>query len=1600
MRNPVARWIHPEPAPPAFGQGKTVPEQSASWVSRITFDWLTPILAVGWTRPLQSEDLWELPHQRTAAIMGDRVEEAFYRRVRPKKRPSAVAEHFQPTLPLHKNTARPHHATVNTSLPSKDDDDDGGEDADSDSSNTAHSSSSPPDSPDSPPAETPATSNGKSSGSGSGSGKHPSTRPKAPFETVHGYKTPFILRSKKPNYNESLVGALHEVFFYRFWAAGLLRFLADGLITTSPLITRALLEYLGQAYAYAIAPPGTVPPPPPAGRGWGLAVGLWAMQQVASLLTNQYYITAQTTGFSCRTSLVSLILRKALRLDSRARLEHSTGKITTMISADCTRIDMASGFFHVAWIGPCQIALAIGLLIHNMGVSALVGLGVLLLGTPVQAVIVARMIKTRRAAVRLTDRRVRLMQEVFTGIRVLVLFEWRNTPFAERVANMRREELLFLRKLALLRAMTFSVVYFLPVLAAVLSFITYALLGHGLNPAIIFSSLQYFTIIRMPLVFTPLVASSCGDAYVALGRISQYMLSAELKGDYDENNKDYGIEVHGSFTWETVGGPPDSKAPGAAGPPGAKKSPGAGTEGIAKGGGGGGNKADAESKKKQAKLSKEDKQAAKQKKLDEKEKKKSEKAKKKAAKARWSERRRRAEAGEDISSSEDEADEDSGGGKGKGVVGSVSLEAKDEKVIVPVQAKPFALSNMDLAIPRGELVAVVGRIGSGKSSLLSALAGEMRKRSGTVSFGGSVAYVAQQSWIQNLTFQQNILFGHELDAERYARVVDVCALEHDIELLSHGDQTEIGEQGVNLSGGQKARVSLARAAYYDADNILLDDPLSAVDPGIGRHLMHKCIMGFMGGKTRVLVTHQLWALPLVDRILVMDDGKIVEQGTYAELVARQGGVFAALIEEHGVEESAEQKDEQHEDSKEQALQPAVGKQAAAGGDKGKEGGGGMMTDEEREVGAVSMQVYLKYLASAGSAWWAPALISIMTLIQVAQIGNNLLLRYWSEGSIPGWKQGQYMGLYAGFGVAQAVFVFMGSFSVSVAGFYASLSLYKRSLGGVLNSPISFHETTPTGRIVNRLSKDVDTLDMQLPSNLFQFGNQFWTVLGTIGLVIYSYNWLGVMFPPLIIIYAVVQAYYRRTSREAKRLDSILRSRLYASFGETLTGLASIRAFRAQKRFVRMNEVNIDYNNRAYYLTIAVQRWLSVRMDFLGNVLILGIGLAAVGFRRSISPAVLGVALTYTLQITQSLSQMVQQLAQVEQDFNVVERVLHYADLPPEGEKILPSDPPEDEWPTEGAIEFRNVQLRYREGLPLVLKGVSFTVRPGERVGVVGRTGAGKSSLLVALWRMAPLAGGQILIDGRDIGALGFETLRRRICIVPQDSVIFDHSLRFNVDPTGRATDAEMNAALRQVGLIVDDDENDDGAKTPVEVAEVRAEGEKVAESGVATPKEGAKQARRFTLDMPCREDSFSAGQRQLIALARAIVKNTKVLALDEATSSADVESDATIQRWIAKHMDRTLLCIAHRLNTICFYDRVLVMDKGEVAEFDAPLTLFDRPNSIFRSMCDAAKITREDIIAIRAAAERKGSIVQALIETSPEERGVVVGDDDAVVPPQ
>ncbi|KZV86285.1 hypothetical protein EXIGLDRAFT_752906 [Exidia glandulosa HHB12029] len=661
----------------------------------------------------------------------------------------------------------------------------------------------------------------------------------------------------------------------------------------------------------------------------------------------------------------------------------------------------------------------------------------------------------------------------------------------------------------------------------------------------------------------------------------------------------------------------------------------------------------------------------------------------------------------------------------------------------------------------------------------------------------------------------------------------------------------------------------------------------------------------------------------------MENGKVVEQGTYHELVAR-GGDFAKLVEEYGAEESQGSKEATGGHAKDKADDKPDAEKPTK-----------LVTGDERETGAVSGAAYVSYAKAAGGIRWVLLLLLWLAMAQIAQVASTLFLGFWSSSQIPGFENGDYMALYGGMGVATAVFTFVAAFAFAQAGFNASFNLFTDALKAVMRAPLSWHEMTPTGAIMNRLSKDIDTLDSQLPQAWFQLLTNTATIVGTIGLVLYSYTWLGIMFPPLFVFYAMVLAFYRRTSIEAKRLDSILRTVLYAGFSEALNGLSTIRAYRSESRFFRDSEKKLDSENRSYFITIVVQRWLGVRMDLLSNILVLGIGIIGVGLRNTENPSKIGIVLTYTLSVTQVMGQTMSMLAQVEQNMNTVERVVKYCELEPEPPLEQPTDPPKSEWPSSGTIEFDNVCLRYRPHLPLALRNVSFTVKPGERVGIVGRTGAGKSTILGALFRTGPLEGGRILIDGVDIGSLGLATLRESLSIIPQDAVLFEGSLRENIDPRGQRTDAELHDALRRVGLVSDPDIKD---------TEDTSQG-------------------KWDLDRQVRDDSFSAGEKQLLALCRALVRSeSKILVLDEATSNVDVATDATIQMMIQQDFRRkTLLCIAHRLNTIVYYDRVLVMDHGEVAEYDTPLNLYDA-GGIFRSLCQQASLTRDDIVRIRANA--------------------------------
>ncbi|KAI0649348.1 ABC protein [Trametes meyenii] len=866
-------------------------------------------------------------------------------------------------------------------------------------------------------------------------------------------------------------------------------------------------------------------------------------------------------------------------------------------------------------------------------------------------------------------------------------------------------------------------------------------------------------------------------------------------------------------------------------------------------------------------------------------------------------------------------------------------------------AGPFRVKNVNMSVARGTLVAIVGSVGSGKSSLLQGLIGEMRKVEGHVSFGGRVAYCSQTAWIQNATLRENVLFGQPFDEDRYWKAIKNASLLPDLQVLADGDLTEIGEKGINLSGGQKQRVNIARALYYNADVVIFDDPLSAVDAHVGKALFADAILGALRnqGKTVLLVTHALHFLSQCDYIYTLGNGRIAEQGTYTELMGHDKE-FARLMQEFGGKTK-----EEEEDAEEDVTEATTSSSSGAAVDDAKNKSesvqrkgagtgkleGRLIVKEKRTTGSVSWKVYGDYLKAARAFFTSPLLIVCMLAMQGSSIMNNYTLIWWQANT---WNRPNlfYQILYACLGVSQALFTFGVGAVMDEMGFFVSQNLHHDSIRNIFYAPMSFFDTTPMGRILSVFGKDIENIDNQLPVSMRLLVLTIANVIGSVILItVVEYYFIIAAFA-IAIGYNYFASFYRASARELKRLDAMLRSLLYVHFAESLSGLPTIRSYGEVNRFLRDNEYYIDLEDRAAFLTVTNQRWLAIRLDFLGGLMTFIVAILAVSNASGIDPAQIGLVLTYTTSLTQLCSMVTRQSAEVENYMSSVERIVQYSrvdQIPQEAPHEIPDSKPPSEWPARGSIEFKDVVMQYRPGLPFVLKGLSVKVSGGEKIGVVGRTGAGKSSLMLALFRIIELTSGSINIDGVDISKIGLKDLRSKISIIPQDPLLFSGTIRSNLDPFHLYTDAELWDALHRSYLV----------ESP--------KGE-AATDGSHTP------TSRFNLDSIVESEgsNLSVGERSLLSLARALVKDSQVVVLDEATASVDLETDAKIQETIqTQFRHKTLLCIAHRLRTIITYDRILVMDDGKIAEFDTPETLFNQAGGIFRGMCERSGITAEEI---------------------------------------
>ncbi|OWM71292.1 hypothetical protein CDL15_Pgr011419 [Punica granatum] len=855
--------------------------------------------------------------------------------------------------------------------------------------------------------------------------------------------------------------------------------------------------------------------------------------------------------------------------------------------------------------------------------------------------------------------------------------------------------------------------------------------------------------------------------------------------------------------------------------------------------------------------------------------------------------------------------------------GNFSWDAKAERP---------TLSNINLDVPVGSLVAIVGSTGEGKTSLISAMLGELPSvGDASVTVRGRVAYVPQVSWIFNATVRDNILFGSPFESSRYETAIDVTALRHDLDLLPGGDLTEIGERGVNISGGQKQRVSMARAVYSNSDVYIFDDPLSALDAHVARQVFDKCIKGELSKKTRVLVTNQLHFLSQVDKIILVHEGMVKEEGTFDEL-SNNGMLFQKLMENAGkMEEYVEEKEGSSEtlDNKTTAAKPTANgvendlSKSSADTNKPKEAKSVLIKKEERETGVISSKVLIRYKNALGGLWVVMILFSCYFLTEVLRVSSSTWLSYWTDqGDSPSHGPGYYNMIYAFLSFGQVLVALTNSYWLIISSLYAAKRLHDAMLNSILRAPMVFFHTNPLGRIINRFAKDLGDIDRFVAQFVNMFLGQVSQLLSTFVLIgIVSTMSLWAIMPLLVLFYAAY-LYYQNSAREVKRLDSISRSPVYAQFGEALNGLSAIRAYKAYDRMAEINGKSVDNNIRFYHVNMSGNRWLAIRLEFIGGLMIWFTATFAVmqngrAADQKAFASTMGLLLSYALNITGLLTGVLRLASLAENSLNAVERVGTYVDLPSEAPPVIESNRPPPAWPSSGSIEFEDVVLRYRPELPPVLHGLSFTVPPSDKVGIVGRTGAGKSSMINALFRIVELERGRILIDGYDIGKFGLMDLRKVLGIIPQSPVLFSGTVRFNLDPFNEHNDADLWEALERAHL-----------KDVIRRNALGLEAE-VSEAG----------------------ENFSVGQRQLLSLARALLRRSKILVLDEATAAVDVRTDALIQKTIREEFKScTMLIIAHRLNTIIDCDRILLLDSGKVLEYNSPEVLLSNEGSAFSKM--------------------------------------------------
>ncbi|KAH8647839.1 ATP-dependent bile acid permease [Xylariales sp. PMI_506] len=1197
----------------------------------------------------------------------------------------------------------------------------------------------------------------------------------------------------------------------------------------------------------------------------------------------------------------------------------TAGTIINLMSIDSFKVgETVSHIHYLIAMAPTQLIVCIVLLYAVMGLSALPGFAITLLLLPLNIAIARGFHSTQKQILAATDKRINITNEVMQNIRIIKYFAWEQR-FSDLVDEQRKAELKALRAKFLLWSFGVAIWNTVPVFITFFSFLVYTKVeGKPLYPSIAFTAISLFMLLRVPLDVLSDMIAHVQSAKVSVDRVEEF-LSEEDTLKYEQLSEEVGAD-------------------------------------------------------------------------------------------------------------------------GERVLGfrDATLTWGSENAA----SSSFQLLNLNCEFKVGKLNIIAGATGSGKTSLLMALLGELRLVQGSVFFpcqsredvrvnpatglADTCAYAAQTAWLLNTTIRENILFSSPFDEKRYRDVILACGLKRDLEILDEGDETLVGEKGVSLSGGQKQRISLARAVYSDSRHLILDDCLSAVDSHTAQWIFTKCLKGpLMKDRTCILVTHNVTlCIPRSDYVVVMDNGRIAGQGTPAEITAL--GVLGQEIRlqqpTSDDEETTTAEDDEERSEGSTAADPLIddgGHNGTLGGkpdDKKNKPEGEKRGVEKQTEGSIKWPVIKMYLTAMGPWWfWALALV-VFVGQQMCTVASNLWIKEWAnqysygaEQSVPavefgamhfsmGATQGTSASVFpsiATYSKDQSVLTAAGEFStingrgavaevdinyyliglaligittgvvtffrdlwVFLGSLTASWKLHNRLMAVTTRAKFRFFDSTPLGQIINRFSTDLGLVDLEMAPVTIGIMTCCLTITSSVAII--------ASITPAFLIAAVfiaagyfaVCGIYLHVSRDLKRLDAICRSPLFQQFGEALGGVTTIRAYGMERRFVRENLVNVDTQARPFLYLWAANRWLGLRTDVLSELVSFAAGVFVI-LSPQLDAGAAGIVLSYAIGFSTNILWLVRLTAQNEQNMLSVERVKDYLDVEQEGPAITDVRPPPT-WPARGAVEFKGYSTRYREDLDPVLKNVTFTINPLEKVGIVGRTGAGKSSLALTLFRALEAETGKILVDGIDISKLGLKDLREAITMVPQDPTLFTGTIRSNMDPFDLYSDEEIFEALRRVQLIGDDE----SPVTPVAISAIRQaltrEGEQSSDdnnTGTSTPTSSVSGNANIFLDLSSTVaeggSNLSQGQRQLLCLARAMLKKPRVLIMDEATASIDYATDAKIQGTI-RQLEGTTITIAHRLATIVDYDKVLVLDHGAVVEYAHPWELLQNEEGRFRGMCESS----------------------------------------------